>query len=144
MTPPRGLKCPSARPEMEGAQLLGVLEPEGTRRRMAYVAGRVPVTDTLLEAARPFPPTAVMRFAAPCAGSECRHFEGGTCRLAARVADRMNPAVTHLPACAIRRDCRWFAQEGDRACLRCPQIATDNPRPDAELRAVALGEAPGD
>ena len=143
MTRGRALKCPSARPEMEGAQLLGVLQPDGGGRRMAYVAGHVPMSGEIAAAAAPLPPTTVMRFAAPCATSACRHFEGGSCRLAGRVVERMAPAVRKLPACAIRVDCRWHAQEGDAACLRCPQIATDNPEPDAELRAVAMGEVAG-
>jgi hypothetical protein len=31
-----------------------------------------------------------------------------------------------LPPCPIRRECRWWQQEGKAACMRCPQIITDN------------------
>ena len=37
----------------------------------------------------------------------------------------------------IRRTCRWFAQEGRAACLRCPQILTTNIEADEELMEVA-------
>jgi hypothetical protein len=26
----------------------------------------------------------------------------------------------------IRKDCRWYAQEGGAACLRCPDVTTVN------------------
>jgi hypothetical protein len=40
----------------------------------------------------------------------------------AEVADSP-PAV--LPACAIRRTCRWYAQRGAAACTVCPLIVAD-------------------
>jgi len=43
----------------------------------------------------------------------------------------------NLLACAIRRDCRWWLQEGKSACLRCPQVVTDNYMPTELFREVA-------
>ena len=128
-----GLACPSAQPDMAGAQVLGVVEEAG----LAYVAGHLPVTEALLEAAGPVPPTMLFRFAAPCATSACAHFEGGACQLARRVARGLAPVVERLPACAIRPDCRWHAQEGAAACHRCPQVVTRISEPDPALLAVA-------
>jgi hypothetical protein len=35
------------------------------------------------------------------------------------------PAVVNvLPPCIIRKECRWYSQEGRAACKRCPEITT--------------------
>ncbi|MGB3556352.1 MAG: hypothetical protein WBA25_17120 [Jannaschia sp.] len=133
-----GLSCPSAQPETEGAQVLGVVDGE----RLSYVNARVPVTPEVLEAAGPVPPTQLFRFAAPCATATCTHFEGGACRLATRIATRMAPVVDRLPACVIRPTCRWHAQEGAAACHRCPQVVTRIAAPDSALQEIA-SDVPG-
>jgi hypothetical protein len=46
------------------------------------------------------------------------------CRLATRVVQILPAVVDALPLCAIRKDCRWFSQEGGAACRRCPDITT--------------------
>jgi hypothetical protein len=30
-----------------------------------------------------------------------------------------------LPACNVRKSCRWFRQEGVAACRVCPEVITD-------------------
>ena len=55
---------------------------------------------------------------------KCPHFDGADCRLATRVAKMLPPVVDSLPPCVIRKECRWFAQEGAAACMRCPEITT--------------------
>ena len=54
----------------------------------------------------------------------CRHFAGGDCTLAQRIVATLDPVVSELPACQIRKTCLWFHQEGKDACLRCPQVVT--------------------
>lgn len=122
---------------MEGARVLGIVERDSGQPRVAYVAGAVPVTPEVTEATGPVPPTHVMRFAAPCVESSCTHFDGTRCKLAARVAEGLAPVVRHLPPCAIRRTCRWHAQEGRAACLRCPQVVTRIEDADLRMREVA-------
>jgi len=39
--------------------------------------------------------------------------------------------VSKPPRCAIRSDCQWWHQEGVSACLRCPQVLTNDVRPSA-------------
>ena len=138
---PGALSCPSAQPDMAGAQVLGVVErgPEGPQ--LAYVAGEVPVTQGLLDATGPVPPTLVYRFAAPCAEKKCTHFDGAKCQLAVRIAEGLDPKVRRLPACAIRKTCRWFGQEGDAACHRCPQVVTQITEEDDPALDVAFAEA---
>ena len=136
-----GLTCPSAQPEMQDAQVLGVVERDAAGVQLAYVNGHVPVSDTILQAVGDVPPTLVYRFAAPCAEKACTHFAEGKCQLAARVAEGLAPRVDRLPPCAIRKTCRWYAQEGRPACARCPQVVTRLENPDPHLLAVAGGEA---
>src|SRR5215213_329055 len=74
--------CPSAQPFMDGAFAFGVVQGPAGERRVAYLEERVPVTDKLLALAGPVKPTEVFRFAAPCAGDRCKHYDGHDCQLA--------------------------------------------------------------
>jgi hypothetical protein len=135
--------CPSAQPEMAGAVVLGVVGGTVDDPRLAYLDEPRPVTDEVLALAGPVEPTEVFRIAAPCAGGACRHFDGSSCRLAARTVQLLPIVVDVLPACRIRPECRWWLQEGKAACLRCPQVVTEshNP-PDLVRTAAAPSELP--
>ena len=122
---------------MAGVQVLGVVERGAEGPALAYVNATVPVTPELLAATGPVPPTHVYRFAAPCAEGACTHFEGGKCQLASRIAAGLAPKVAHLPPCAIRKTCRWYAQEGQPACARCPQVVTRMEEADPKMMAIA-------
>jgi hypothetical protein len=128
--------CPSAPARLDGAFVFGVVGGTPEERRVGYLNGRVPVTDEVLALAGPVNPAAVFRFAAPCAGSGCSHFDGSDCRLVTKLV-QMTPIVSKaLPACQVRPDCRWWRQEGKSACMRCPAIVTETAgRPDAERMA---------
>jgi hypothetical protein len=131
--------CPSAQPEWEAAQVFGVqtgTQAEGLR--VGYLTEAQLVTPDVLAASAPAMPTEVMRIAAPCMGTGCKHFDGANCLLAARVVAMLDPVVSGLPRCAIRPTCRWFRQEGKAACLRCPQIVTDL-REATELQIEVAG-----
>lgn len=132
------LHCPSAQPEMPDARVLGVVSITPDGPRVAYVAGTVPATPDLLAEAGELPPTRVMRFASRCEEHRCVHFDGADCRLAQRIVHQLEPVVDALPPCAIRRDCRWYVQEGRAACLRCPQVITKTSSAEPTLTAAAL------
>lgn len=129
--------CPSARPEMEGAIVFGVVGGTAREPRLAHLARPLPVTDELLTLAAPASPLAVFRTAAPCAASACLHFAAGRCRLASRIVEDLPEAVDGLPVCRIRPSCRWWLQEGKAACLRCPLIVTETANPSDQLRRAA-------
>jgi len=95
---------------------------------VAYLPTPHPVTDELLQLAKPVRPGEVFRIAAPCACSGCGHFapESSTCRLAAKIVQWLPSVVDKLPPCPIRPECRWWRQEGKAACVRCPQVVTEN------------------
>ena len=126
--------CPSARPEMEGAVVFGVVGGTAPAPRLAHLAQPLPVTEELLALAEPASPLAVFRIAAPCAASACLHFAAGACRLASRIVEELPEMVDSLPACRIRPSCRWWLQEGKAACLRCPLIVTETANPTEQLR----------
>jgi hypothetical protein len=119
------LLCPSAQPSEPGARVFGVQSTQhGPDRRVGYLAEAVPVTPEILALSGKAAPAEVLRMAAPCMRTGCMNYQGGACGLAGRVARMLEPVVNALPACAIRRHCRWFAEQGPAACLRCPQVVT--------------------
>jgi len=133
------LLCPSAQPEMKECRVLGVVGGTAERPELAYLNQLLPVTEELLRMAAPVKPTEVFRFAARCEEKACRHFDGASCRLATRIVQIL-PAVTPgLPACIIRPTCRWYQQEGNAACLRCPQVVTQTYEASDDFRRAAEG-----
>jgi hypothetical protein len=131
------LKCPSAQPGMGDVQILGVISRDAEEPRLAYLDEALPATPPVLELAAPLDVSQVFRLSARCEERKCTHFDGVDCQLAVRIAKMLPEVVDQLPACNIRRDCRWFRQEGRAACLRCPQILTGNHEADEVLREVA-------
>jgi hypothetical protein len=131
------LLCPSTRPEMEGSAVFGVVGGTGTQPRVAYLLDLQPVTAEILALAQPAEPTEVFRFASPCAGGACKHFDGSNCRLATRIVQMLPRVVERLPPCHIRPNCRWWQQEGKAACARCPQIVSEVYGPSELLHQVA-------
>jgi hypothetical protein len=130
--------CPSVTSIGPSAQMFGVLTQSATQGlQVGYLSEALPATPDLLAAAAPAKPTEVFRAAIPCVGSRCRHFDGANCRLASRITAMLDPVVSSLPRCAIRPVCRWFRREGREACLRCPQVATEQRNPTELDIAVA-------
>ena len=117
--------CPSAQPEMAGSVVFGVVGGTADEPRSIPLSQPQPVTPELLALSGPVKPTEVFRFAAPCAGHACKHFDGSLCRLAGRIVEKLAPVVASLPFCRLRPHCRWWLQEGRAACMRCPQIVTE-------------------
>jgi hypothetical protein len=129
--------CPSARPEMEGSHVFGVITGPVENRRVGYLTEPQPATDDVLALSRPVAPTEIFRIAAPCAEKACKHFDGIDCRLAQRIVEHLPVASAGLPPCKIRATCRWWHQEGKAACLRCPLVITDNHNASEQQRYVA-------
>ena len=129
--------CPSAQPGMDRAMVLGVVQQDGPRPVVEYLNARVPATPQILALAAPLKPTEVFRLAATCAEHKCPHFDGADCRLATRVAKMLPPVVDSLPPCTIRKECRWFVQEGAAACMRCPEITTISYDLSPQVREVS-------
>ncbi len=116
------LLCPSsiAKP---GAALFGVQTAAG---QIEYLEQPIVVDQTFVDKARQGrAPEERFRFASNCAKSGCGHWDSGQsgCSLVGKVVDAMNrKAAETLGACAIRTNCRWYHQEGARACANCDEV----------------------
>ena len=129
--------CPSARAEGKDSVVFGIVGGTVENPQVAYLKKPLPITDELIKQVEPVTPTEVFRIASPCATKGCQHFDGKNCRLVMRTVEKMPVVTEELPPCAIRRDCRWWKQEGKAACMRCPQVVTDLYNPSELVREVA-------
>jgi hypothetical protein len=129
--------CPSARPEWGNSVVFGVVSGTVEHPQVDYLNQPQPVTDELIALSAPVTPTEVFRTASPCMNTGCQHFDGQDCRLAMRIVEQLPVVAEKLPPCAIRRNCRWWRQEGKAACMRCPQVITDNYNPSELMYQVA-------
>jgi len=118
--------CPSAQPGMDQCKVLGVVQRQGTKSMLEYLNEPLPATRDILAMAAPLKPTEVFRLSATCAEHKCPHFDGTDCRLATRIVRILPEVVDILPPCIIRKECRWYFQEGGAACRRCPEVSTVN------------------
>jgi hypothetical protein len=130
--------CPSAQPDIAGAIAIGVVDHGSAVPEVAYLDSPLPVSADLLDAAAPLKPTEIFRFAGQCQQDACSHWNGARCKLAQRIVQGLPAVVDALPQCHVRRDCRWYAQEGSAACYRCPQVVTQNEDPSDAMREAAL------
>lgn len=119
-----GLLCPSAQTHMEGVAVFAVIQGTAAQPRAAYLDRFVPLTREITETTVPVNPAEVFRISAPCAANGCRHYGEGSCSLATRLVQLVQPVVTGAPPCVVRPDCMWWQQEGVEACMRCPQVVT--------------------
>jgi len=108
---------------MDRCTVLGVVRREPDLM-LEYLNQPLPATPEILATAAPLKPTEVFRLAATCAEGMCPHFDGADCQLAARVVQILPAVVDFLPPCIIRKECRWYSQEGGAACKRCPAVTT--------------------
>ena len=129
--------CPSAQPGMDECRVLGVVQREGPAPMLIYLNQHLPATPDILAMAAPLKPTEVFRLAATCAEHKCPHFDGADCRLATRVVQILPAMVDTLPPCIIRKECRWYSQEGGAACKRCPEITTVSYDLSPQVREVS-------
>jgi hypothetical protein len=130
--------CPSARADWEGSQIFGVVGGSIAEPKVTYLKEPHSPLKSIAKLNGKVTPEEVFRIAAPCAEKGCQHFDGEDCRLVARVVEKLPTVVENLPPCAIRRECRWWQQEGRDACMRCPQTITDNYHPSDLMIGVAM------
>lgn len=125
MTGDQERMCPSTSVE-NSTVFLGMITPA---RTVAYVTPEVPVAsvrESLDESQGPLERR--YRFAGPCVTDSCGFWTGDHCGLGAKLVesyqDTGEPQLD-LPKCAIRRTCRWFAEQGPAACSPCSYVVTE-------------------
>lgn len=121
--------CPSAQPGLSHSAIIGIVDKGHNSESVAYLPEPVAVTDSTIVAftGSPVQATQLFRFAAPCEKGGCSNWTGSSCGVAQRVVQILPAVVAELPDCKLRPVCRWFRQEGKQACVRCPQVITDDP-----------------
>jgi hypothetical protein len=135
------LSCPSAQPDMVDARIFGVVAGTAEVPRVAYLKADAKVTDEMLESLDELKPTQVFRYAARCEESRCAQYSNGCCSLGKRIAEMLPEVTETLPSCQIRSTCRWYAEIGRPACLRCPQVMTLVRSDQGNLARVAVPES---
>jgi hypothetical protein len=111
----------------EGALLLGIVGSDG---KVGYINPAPMVGKEFVEKAREqgVAPEHRFRFAAPCLETGCTHWSGTRCgvidqaKSVSETTQRDVDQTDSLPRCAVRPDCRWFAQVGPAACSVCPTV----------------------
>lgn len=123
-SPTQGKACPAGLCQ-DGALLLGVMTSSG---RLAYVQPPLQIDTAFVARAQAMGrPEARFRFSQPCREAGCPQWTGTGCGVVDMVLEGAEaaPSATALPACAIRRTCRWYFQHGAAACAVCPSIVAD-------------------
>jgi hypothetical protein len=136
----REVLCPSARPDIDGSRVFGVVAGTTEKPHVRLLRQTLPVVRELLDVTGAADPAEVFRFAAPCAEAACRHFDGSRCRLGERVVQILPVASLTAPPCPLRPQCRWWQEQGKAACMRCPQVVSQVHEPSAEYRRAAIGD----
>jgi hypothetical protein len=123
--------CPSARSDHDESMAFAVVAGTATRPRVRYLREPLPAESVRVMTDQ-VAPEEVFRFAAPCAEERCIHHTGSQCSLGNRIANTLSSSVEILPRCSIRKNCRWWKEQGRDACHRCPSVVTfySAPRPD--------------
>lgn len=105
------LLCPSAE-DRNGTIELGIGEP---LQRLAFSRVRKPRDTRATD-------LSTMRLAGPCITSDCMNWNDG-CNLGKTLAETaVRLRLNARPHCPIRRDCRWFAENGRAACGACALV----------------------
>lgn len=122
------LLCPSAQPHLHGSAIFASVEKKSQGPDVSFLRSSFPVSEgtRIALAAGMLHANEMFRFAAPCEQAGCTNWSGDHCRVAERLVQILPVSSLELPACVIRPDCRWFAQEGGAACMRCSQVVTNS------------------
>ena len=116
--------CPSSTCE-EGAILLGVVNGDGS---VGYISTPITIDENFIaEASKQGNPETNFRFSNNCVESGCQQWQTGKCGVIKSVMEGNQDLELEpqLPDCSIRQSCRWYYQEGPKACSFCPFIITN-------------------
>lgn len=112
----RKLMCPAAAQD-DATDTFGFFRSD--EGRVEFYAELIPLPEVLRGDRETPNPMDRMRLSAPCLTRKCVHWTGRSCRLGHAVAEVGGSMPTDQPACAVRSECRWFAENGGEACKSC-------------------------
>ena len=118
--------CPSATCS-KGASLLGIVEDNKT---VTLLDTPIKINDAFIQKAHEYgEPEKRFRFVDKCIKSGCAQWTGSSCGVMNELA-ASNPSIRadedDLPVCFIRRTCRWYSQDGGKACKICLFVVTES------------------
>lgn len=62
-----------------------------------------------------------------CETKSCHNWNGKKCNVPDKILSRIKESFLQISEkCSIRKDCRWFHQEGIEICKKCPAINFQN------------------
>lgn len=128
--------CPSSSPSAPDAKVFAVMAGSVEAPRASYLAKGVSLANEDIRLPPDVEPTRVFRFSGSCAEKGCGQFANGACQLGKTVARLLGDAADAIPACSIRGECRWYAENGPAICRKCPQVVTTVKPSDPDLKAV--------
>lgn len=117
--------CPSA-VAMPGAVLLGSVNADGT---VGFIETPIEIDESFMEMGKGLDLERSFRFSSKCVQSGCKQWKDGNCTVIQRIMNaepEWHLQHAQLPACSIRATCRWYAQEGAKACSYCAYITTNS------------------
>lgn len=118
--------CPSSTAH-PGATLLGMVNENGS---VGFIETPITIDETFLQTAgEGIDLEKNFRFSSRCVQNGCQQWENGNCTVIQKIiaaAPDWHSQQPKLPACSIRSTCRWFAQEGAKACSYCVYITTNS------------------
>lgn len=132
----RKFACPSSSPAAEDAKVFAVMAGSVEAPRASYLAKGVTLAKDDVQLPEGVEATRVFRFAGSCASKGCGQFADGACQLGKTVAKLLDDVADAMPACSIRGECRWFAENGPSICRKCPQVVTTVKPSDPQLREM--------
>lgn len=118
--------CPSSTCS-KGASLLGVVQGN---KKVNFLEIPIKLNDEFIQKAHEQgEPEKKFRFTNKCVKSGCNQWTGSSCGVMNELS-ALNPSVTaneeDLPKCFIRRTCRWYSQDGGKACKICLFVVTES------------------
>ena len=109
--------CPSASITEKSAHILGILTKN---LEIHYVKDSIPVNNELKDILKKQPNLeGYFRFTAKC--RHCKQWQNNRCNVA-YFANKIADSTESIPHCRIKKNCRWFIQEGVSVCRSCKFI----------------------
>ena len=130
------MSCPSSDPSAKDARVFAVIGGTAEEPRASFLAKGVEVPAELLATPEGIAPKRIFRFTGKCENGACGQFANGNCQLGKTVSRMMADVVDTVPACTIRGDCRWYAENGPAICRKCPQVVTTVQPAEADMHKV--------